>query len=116
MTVMAADTPNAIQPATPALQVIEATTRNAAASRKRLSRMNRELSLIMLRTSIALLFAQHLPSYRRGLFFSWGGPFSFLLPRPGYTPPRLGNTPPPNTARSQFVTRRPEPAPLDRWP
>jgi hypothetical protein len=32
MTVMAADTPNAIQPATPALQVIEATTRNAAAS------------------------------------------------------------------------------------
>jgi hypothetical protein len=47
MTVMAADTPNAIQPATPALHVIEATTRNAAASRKRLSRMNRELSLIM---------------------------------------------------------------------
>jgi hypothetical protein len=64
---MAADTPNAIQPATPALQVIEATTRNAAASRKRLSRMNRELSLIMLRTSIALRFAQHLPSYRRVL-------------------------------------------------
>jgi len=38
-----------------------------AASRKRLSRMNRELSLIMLRTSIALRFAQHLPSYRRVL-------------------------------------------------
>jgi hypothetical protein len=37
----------AAQPASPALHVIDATTRKAAASRNRLSRMNRELSLII---------------------------------------------------------------------
>jgi hypothetical protein len=45
MTAMPAEMPNAIQPASPALHVIDATTRKAAASRNRLSRMNRELSL-----------------------------------------------------------------------
>jgi hypothetical protein len=47
MTAIPADTPNAAQPATPALHVIDATTRKAAASRNRLSRMNRELSLMI---------------------------------------------------------------------
>jgi hypothetical protein len=47
LTAIPAEVPNAIQPASPALHVIDATTRKAEASRNRLSRMNRELSLMI---------------------------------------------------------------------